>query len=173
MSNELKLLPNGIKKIEYKTSDSEEFLKQEQMICYDNDDDIWVLNTAKYFYINLTEFNSNIDFSKNQLNTTNINKVLETLFKSKTLNLKYQLVLYLDEIFTNEYTRRCGFATDMLKHLKEVARKNDCKAIVLNAMPISSSKTDINKKKQKIQKFYSKRGFKAINQKSDLMFIKV
>lgn len=178
----IKLYPQVISKVEYKVLNEGEFLTNENMIGYDEDNDFWVIGNMKYFLINLIEENKNIDFSKEQLNSDNINEILSTLYKSKNLNLKNQLILYLDHIETHEYMIRSGVGTKMLNHLKGVANKHNCKAIVLNAHPLikykdgisrTINKADLNKKKSKLQSFYSKRGFLPINKKSDLMYFKL
>ena len=178
----IKLYPQVISKIEYKVLNEDEFLKNENMIGYDEDNDSWVIGNMKYFLINLIEENKDIDFSKEQLNSDNINEILLTLYKSKNLNLKNQLVLYLDHIETHEYMIRSGIGTKMLNHLKELAKENNCKAIVLNAHPLikykdgikrTINKTELNRRKSNLQSFYSKRGFLPINKKSDLMYFKI
>lgn len=178
----IKVFPTSIANVEYELISTSDFLKIENMIGYDEDNDSWVIGQMKYFFINLTEYNKDIDFSNEQLNDDNINESLLTFYKSKNLNLKNELVLYVDHLETHEYMRRCGIATKMLNHIKGVANKNNCKAIVLNATPIilfknginrNINKTEINKKKSYLKKFYQKRGFSPINKSSSLMYLKL
>lgn len=178
---QIKVLPKSIEKIDYKLV-SDDFLKVENVIGYDEDNDEWVIGMLKYFFINLTEYNKDIDFSKEQLNDDKMNETLMKLYKSKNLNLKNELILYLDHIETNEFMRRCGIATEMLDSLKEVAKKNNCKAIVLNAIPIillkngirgNLDKSKLNDKKAYLKRFYEKRGFTPINKTSTLMYLKL